>query len=323
MATEFQADAATKELASAADKVAEKFNARVFAYSGAIGREGYGALIESVHSYEESVARDNAFLLLTTNGGDADVAYQIARLFHNGFEKFYLCVPTVCKSAGTLIALGASEIIMWDMSELGPLDVQLVRRDEIGERRSGLAIRAAFAGLADETLKVYEKVMLAITIKSGNAVSFEVASNIAAKIATGVMEPIYARIDPEQFGLDIRDLEVASAYGESLVEKGKNATRDAVRKLVEGYPSHEFIIDKLDASKLFTNVSEPTEEVFELITELGDRIYSEQRPCFVQRLDTKNNKPVEESGNETAGGDSDTERRGKEKPTDSEMDDGC
>lgn len=323
MTPALQVNTVAKELASAADEVAEKFDARVFVYSGAIDREGYGALIESMATSEDSVARDNAFLLLTTNGGDADVAYQIARLFQNGFEEFHLCVPTVCKSAGTLIALGASEIIMWDVSELGPLDVQLVRRDEIGERRSGLAIRTAFAGLADETLKVYEKVMLAITIKSGNAVSFEVASNIAAKIATGVMEPVYARIDPEQFGLDLRDLEVASAYGESLVEKGKNATRDSVRKLVEGYPSHEFIIDKLDARKLFTNVSEPTREVVDLITGLGARIYSEQKPCFVQRLDTKNNKPAKESVNEAAGGDSDTARRRAKKPRGSEMADGC
>ena len=318
------ANMVAKELAAAANKVADKFDASVFAYSGAIDRDGYGALIKSMAPSENLPARTNAFLLLTTNGGEADVAYQIARHFQNGVDKFYLCVPVVCKSAGTLIALGASEIIMWGMSELGPLDVQLARRDEIGERRSGLAIRTAFAGLADETLKVYEKVMLAITIRSGKAVSFEVASNVAAKIATGVMEPVYARINPEQFGLDLRDLEVANAYGEMLVEKGGNATRETVRKLVERYPSHEFIIDDFEARKLFRNVSKPTEEVFDLITKLGTRIYSEKDPCFVQRLDMKIINPVEESGNETAGSgiDGETTRGRAKKPRDSQVDNG-
>ena len=72
--------------------------------------------------------------------------------------------PTIghdqCKSAGTLIALGASEIYMPLVSELGPLDIQLRRRDEIVGRRSGMVVRTALDGLADETFKVYERVML-------------------------------------------------------------------------------------------------------------------------------------------------------------------
>ena len=38
---------------------------------------------------------------------------------------------THCKSAGTLLALGADEIIMSNLSELGPLDIQLPDRDYI------------------------------------------------------------------------------------------------------------------------------------------------------------------------------------------------
>lgn len=284
------------EKAEAANLVAEEFDASVFVYSGAIDREGYGALVKCMEPSEESPLRTNAFLLLTTNGGDADVAYQIARFFHALFEKLYLFVPVKCKSAGTLLALGASEIIMGGVSELGPLDVQLMQRDEIGKRRSGLVVQTALKGLAEETLKAYEKVMLGIKNRSRQTISFEVASNIAATIATGIMAPVYAQIDPERLGNDLRDLEVARAYGERLIEHGGNATREAVRRLVEDYPSHGFIIDKAEATELFTKVSAPAAKVYDLMFTLGDKVYSEQSPCFAERLDTKTN-PKEEGDN--------------------------
>ena len=287
--------------ADPADAVADKFDANVFVYSGAIDRRGYGALLKSMQQSEKSPMRSNVFLILTTNGGDADVAYQMARLFQNVFDEFYLCLPSMCKSAGTLIALGASEIIMWGPSELGPLDVQLMQRDEIGKRRSGLVVRTALAGLAEETMNVYESVMLGIKYRSRQTISFEVASRIAARIATGVMAPVYAQIDPEALGNDLRDLEVAKAYGERLIVHGKNADQDTVRRLVEDYPSHEFIIDETEAEGLFERVSEPVEVVEDLLTTLGNAIYWEQRPCFVQRLDAKpTNHTVTEGDNEEA-----------------------
>lgn len=284
------------EKTEAANIVAEEFDASVFVYSGAIDREGYGALVTCMQPSKKAPLRPNAFLLLTTNGGDADTAYQIARFFHDLFQKLYLFVPVKCKSAGTLLALGASEIIMGGVSELGPLDVQLMQRDEIGKRRSGLVVRTALKGLAEETLRAYEKVMLGIKRGSRQSVSFEVASNIAATIATGVMEPVYAQIDPERLGNDLRDLEVARAYGERLIGHGGNANREAVRRLVEDYPSHGFIIDKAEATELFTNVSEPSAEVYGLMFTLGGKVYSEQSPCFAERLDTNTN-PKEEGDN--------------------------
>ena len=286
------------EKTEAANLVAEEFDASVFVYSGAIDGEGYGALIKCMQPSEKVPMRPNAFLLLTTNGGDADIAYQIARFFHGLFQKLYLFVPVKCKSAGTLLALGASEIIMGGVSELGPLDVQLMQRDEIGKRRSGLVVRTAFKGLAEETLRAYEKVMLGIKTRSRQTISFEVASDIAATIATGIMAPVYAKINPETLGNDLRDLEVARAYGERLIKYGKNATREAVRRLVEDYPSHGFIIDKAEATELFANVSEPAAKVYDLMFALGNKIYSEQSPCFAERLDTNINPKKEAEDND-------------------------
>ena len=275
-----------EEINERANAVAALLDAAVFVYSGSIDDEGYGGLITAIDPSDEQPAKRNIFLFLTTYGGQASHAYLIARLLQNiAQDKFYLCVPAQCKSAGTLIALGASEIFMPTVSELGPLDVQLRRRDEIGQRRSGMVVRTALDGLADETFKVFERVMLKITQRSSQAISFDVASRVAASVATGVMTPVYAQIKPESLGDDLRDLSVATAYGERLAEYGGNAAKTTVRKLVEGYPDHGFIIDREEARDLFNSVKEPTEEISALIIALGDIVYEEQSPHIILRLD--------------------------------------
>ncbi len=274
-----------EEIVEAANAVSDSLDAGVFVYSGSIDSKGRGLLIKTMQPSDEQPMLENAIVFLTTHGGQAGEAYRIARLLQNVTEKFYLCVPSICKSAGTLIALGANEIFMPSVSELGPLDVQLRRRDEIGQRRSGMVVRTALNGLAEETFRVFEQVMLRITVGSGQTISFDVASRVAATIATGVMSPVYAQVDPESLGNDLRDLSVATAYGERLVEHGRNATMETVRQLVEDYPTHEFIIDSEEAKNLFKDVKSPTQEMNEFINKCGEALYSVQSPHFILRAD--------------------------------------
>ena len=273
------------EVNKAANAVAESLDAMVFVYSGAIDLQGFGGLVKTLELSAQQPLRPNGAMILTTHGGQADQAYRIARLLQDVTDKFYLYVPSTCKSAGTLIALGASEIYMPVVAELGPLDVQLRRRDEIGQRRSGMVVRSALDGLAEETYKVFEQVMLKITLSSDHTISFDVASRIASAVATGVMAPVYAQVDPESLGNDLRDLSVATAYGERLAEHGGNATLETVRRLVEDYPTHEFIIDSKEARKLFKTVNNPTPEMTALTVALGDIAYRSQSPHVVRRLD--------------------------------------
>lgn len=278
------------EATPAANAVAEKYDSRVVVYSGDIDNIGVGRLLESLRLDDST--RPNTFLILTTNGGQADAAYRIARLLQLVSERFYLFVPERCKSAGTLLALGANEIIMSPIAELGPLDVQLVQRNEIDRIRSGLVVHTALKGLADETLRAYEQMMLQIKYKSRGSVSFEVASQIAASITTGVMSSVYAQVKPEDLGRDLRDLHVATAYGERLVEHGENVKHGAVRHLVEDYPTHSFIIDASEAKTLFKKVSEPLAEATALIRILNSASLLDvsKSPCYVSRLDAKENQ---------------------------------
>ncbi len=263
------------ELTVLANQVADEFEAAVYVYSGRIDRIGLGSLIESMGIQDSRQRRRNSLLILTTYGGGADSAYKIARSFQRASEKFYLCVPYLCKSAGTLIALGANEILMEESAEFGPLDVQLPRRNELAQRRSGMAVRTALDELSDETYKFWSKAMLKITVKTGSLISFEMAGKIAADMAVGVMSPIYSQISPEELGNDMRDLYVATQYGVRLEENGKNTNKGTVRKLVEGYPKHGFVIDQSEARKLFRTVnhlSENIENLWKKLFEVNDHI---------------------------------------------------
>lgn len=267
------------------NSVSEELNAQVHLYSGAIDDDGFGKLLTTLQPTTEQPYRNNILLILTTGGGLANAAYRIARTLQSSFDKFHLYVPAYCKSAGTLISLGAHRLIMEEVAELGPLDVQLIQRDEIGQRKSGMVIRTAFNGLAEETLDTFERIMMGIKAGSQGSVSFETASRIASTMSSSVMAPVYAQINPEDLGNDLRDLNVATQYGRRLIVEAKNCNENTVRSLVSDYPSHDFIIDRQEAKSLFKVVDEPSHELKLLTNALGSLAYREFEPKAVLRLD--------------------------------------
>jgi ClpP class serine protease len=100
---------ATDDLRAAVQAASEDYDADIYIYSGEIDDEGFGLLIQSVPKTKN---KRNAILILTTSGGSANAAYQIARLFQKIYKRFFLCAPSYCKSAGTLIALGAHHLLV-------------------------------------------------------------------------------------------------------------------------------------------------------------------------------------------------------------------
>ena len=51
-----------------------------------------------------------------------------------GEAEIHIIVPDFAKSAGTLMVLGADRVVMSDMSELGPIDPQMLLTDSQGQR---------------------------------------------------------------------------------------------------------------------------------------------------------------------------------------------
>src|ERR1035437_7036486 len=64
-------------------------------------------------------------LILETPGGSGEIAEEIVRRIRGKFQSFSVIIPGWAKSAGTIIAMGADEILMGPDSALGPIDAQI------------------------------------------------------------------------------------------------------------------------------------------------------------------------------------------------------
>ncbi len=80
-----------------------------------------------------STNEKNVLLIIASTGGSIEPAYQISKIcciFSK--DKFIVVVPRAAKSSATLICLGAHEIHMGLLSELGPIDPQINGRPVLG-----------------------------------------------------------------------------------------------------------------------------------------------------------------------------------------------
>lgn len=197
--------------------------------------------------------RNNACtLIMTTYGGDPHGGFRIARCIRHHYQHVRVVIPSFCKSAGTLIAICADELAIGDYGELGPLDVQVSKPTEFMERSSGLDIMQALQMNLNHAQEAFRKCL--IDVRSGGRLSTKLAGEFASKIAIGVAEPLYAQIDPNRIGELQRAMRIAHEYGERLNRYGKNLKEGALNQLIAGYPSHDFVIDRKEASELFSRV---------------------------------------------------------------------
>jgi hypothetical protein len=255
-----------KELQKAAHKLADELDADIIFYNGVIEDPWDLTFMDKCHADRQ---RKNVILILCTYGGDASAAYRIARCLQGSYEKFIVWIAGSCKSAGTLLALGASELVMSDHAELGPLDVQMGKKDELFETDSGLTVMSAIETVEEKCFELFEDCFLKLKSRSSGQISLRTASEMASKLAIGILSPIVAQIDPMHIGEASRAMEIGRAYGARLADKSKNAFENTVDHLTDHYPSHGFVIDRDEASSLFNKVRKPTDRETELINLLG------------------------------------------------------
>jgi hypothetical protein len=96
-----------------------------------IDRDDTVFLVDLLHNIQSGSDLD---LMLHTPGGDIDAAEKLISIVRTrvGVGRLRVIVPDYAKSAGTLMALGADEILMSDTSELGPIDPQIDLNDGHG-----------------------------------------------------------------------------------------------------------------------------------------------------------------------------------------------
>jgi hypothetical protein len=219
--------------------------------------------------YQDNKKDVNCLFVLATLGGSADIAYLIGSVLQNKYKELTVIIPYSCKSAGTLVCIGAKNLIFGKRGELGPLDVQLAQKDELFDFKSGTIYQHSLAILREESFALFEETFLKLIKKSDNCITTISAAKLAIDLTIGLLNPIYSQINPLQLGDTIRSLQIAAEYGRRLDSAYRNLIGDALDMLLNYYPSHQFIIDIREAKKLFKNV----EDASGFITEIIDKLW--------------------------------------------------
>jgi hypothetical protein len=295
--------ALTQATIDAATKAAADIDADVYLFNGTVQR---GRDLECIQAAFAHIGRPRAVLIPVTNGGDPDAAYKIARYLQDKYQGFTALISGLCKSAGTLMALGASEIAFTPFGELGPLDIQLTKVDRFDQLQSGLTIQDALDTLEARALASFYKIIQDYIQANNGLISFATAAKASSDFVAELYAPVFSRIDPEEIGARSRSMRIATEYGKRLAVKSQNLKPDTLRLLAETYPSHSFAIDQREAESLFQRVREATPAEQALIAALGGHARFEvpRGSDFVFRALSTSQKP------KGAPGDADHKRRG-------------
>jgi ATP-dependent protease ClpP protease subunit len=188
--------------------------------------------------------KKDIFLFLLSDGGKIEPAYLISKTCKRLCkDKFVITIPRQAKSAATLISLGADELHMGLLSELGPIDPQFGGFPALGftdALKRIASLSAEFPG-------------------SGDMFAKYLSDNLNLR-DLGYLERIN---------------ESAAQYAERLL-KGKKFPKETTpselaNHFTNHYKDHGFVIDLDEASSLLGSgiVKEKTKEYY-----VGDIIYS-------------------------------------------------
>lgn len=279
------------------ENVAKAYDADILAYFGDVQPPEDDWLYREVQRRRR---RKNVILALTTRGGDPHVGYRIARCLQMAYRTterkvgpaapksppvergtFTVLVVSRCKSAGTIMALGANQIWMTPGAQFGPIDVQLRKPDEVGERTSGLTPIQAMSVLENQSLSMFKRHFSQLRFDQGLLFSTKMAADIATTATVGLLAPVFSQIDPIRLAEVDRSLRVSAEYGERLGQE--NLKEGALERLLAKYPTHGFVIDRVEAEELFNKISDPPDDVVEFAEycrRIGDMYLDDGKTYF-------------------------------------------
>lgn len=188
-------------------------------------------------------------VVIDSLGGDARGAYRIATLLRKQCGGFVAVVPRMAKSAATLFAFGAHQIVLGEYGELGPIDVQI--RAEPGEPfESALNEVEAVQRLHTDVLAAVDQTMgllLPRLLKKPEAVLPH-----AIELVTGTMRPLLEKVDTKLYTKRSRELKVGEDYAARLLANRypKEAAKALAQSFVHDYADHVFIIDAQEAARI-------------------------------------------------------------------------
>ena len=197
---------------------------------------------------------DRISLILYTSGGMTSTAWNLVNLLHMFCEDLEVIVPGKCMSAGTLITLGANQIIMTKQATLGPIDPSL--QHPLGPPIQG-ASPDARAPVSVEAVRGY---LAAIKdCEAGEGFEGQALLDLSNKVHPLVLGQIFRARQ------QIRDL------AKRLLTKC-NHEQEELEKIIDflcsDSGSHDYTINRREARELGLNVENCSEQLYGILQEL-------------------------------------------------------
>jgi hypothetical protein len=194
-------------------------------------------------------------LFLFTRGGDTEAPWRIVSLIREFATEFGVLVPYRAASAGTLISLGADEIVMTALGSLGPIDpsrshplLPRLTPDVVPEPVSVQDMRHAMKFIRDTAGEGEEP---ATTTTYTPEAMAEILTTLFEKVhplVIGAIEQSYA----------LAKLIAMRCLGTHMSVATDGAAMEAiVNRLCDDYKSHQYPISRKEAAEAGLKVVEP------------------------------------------------------------------
>ncbi len=99
-------------------------------------------------------AKTDLHILLSSPGGDGEVALRMVRAMQQCCRELTVVVPDMAKSAATILCLGADHILMGPSGDLGPIDPQMIFPDDNGNVRAAASAKEIVAAVQEAEQRV-------------------------------------------------------------------------------------------------------------------------------------------------------------------------
>ncbi len=211
---------------------------------------------------------DHLDLFLYTRGGDADVPWPMVNFIREFAAKFSALVPYHCHSAGTLICLGADDILMGKGATLSSVDPttanQFNPRDPLNPAMPlGISVEdvTAYITLARDVAKISEQ---------DNIIDvFNELSKQVHPLALGNVYRQHTRI--RMLATNLLKIHMRG-------EKNESKVAQIVQIMTEKLYTHTHFINRREARKVIgLNVQEPEKKVEQLLWDLFQNYAAEMQ----------------------------------------------
>ncbi len=225
----------------------------------------------------ENICKDchSLDLFIYSYGGELEAAWELVSLFREYGVDFSILIPFHARSAATLIALGAKEIVMGKMGALGPIDPTI--------RLSGGALDGVEVSIAD--MDMFEDFL---------RLEYQVTKPEEKEKA---FEKLTQSVDPIMIGRAYRNYLETKEDAKRILQKhvsDPEKAKEIADRFLRGIHTHNHSISRREAKKFGLNIKFASDKEEELMWNLYKE-YEKVMLMDIPYIDTPpKNKPTRE-----------------------------